>query len=273
MVPAGFRDLLPEALAAQERGEGAVIVTVVAALRAEGPAPGSRLLVSERGEVHGRILQELDPVLRDDALTSLEEGRSRVRSYRLVGDTVEAVGLEGGDVDLFFEVLARPPRLIIVGAGHIAVPLARMARLLDFEVSVLDDRPEYAQAERFPDADRILVGPYAETLAQLPVNRDTYVVLVTRGHVHDQACLELIIDSDAAYIGMIGSKRRVRTVLERARDRGHDAKKLQRVFAPIGLDISAETPAEIAVAIMAEIVNVRRRGRAPSLARGDRLRV
>jgi xanthine dehydrogenase accessory factor len=273
MIPAGFGELLSEALATRERGEGAVIVTVVASHSPGGPAPGARLLVRERGEMRGRIHPDLDAVLREDALRSLEEGRSRVRSYRLAGAPSQAVGVEGGDVDLFFEVLAQPPRLIIVGAGHIAVPLAHMAKLLDFEVVVLDDRPEYAQPERFPEVDRILVGPYAETLAQLPINPDTYVVLVTRGHVHDQACLERVLGSEAAYIGMIGSKRRVRTVMERAHAAGHEPAKLQRVFAPIGLDISAETPAEIAVAIMAEIVNVRRGGRGASLALGERLRV
>jgi xanthine dehydrogenase accessory factor len=233
----------------------------------------ARLFVGEKGEVEGTIHPDLDPLLIEDARLSLHEKRSRVRSYRFTEGGAEYVGIQGGEADVFFEVLARPPKLVVVGAGHIALPLARMAKLLDFEVTVLDDRPEYANRERFPDADQILVGPYRQKLAGVPLDSDTYIVLVTRGHVHDQACLEQVLDSPAAYIGMIGSKRRVRTVMQHARESGHEVEKLQRVYAPIGLDIHAKTPAEIALAIMAEIVNVRRRGRAPSLALQERLRV
>ncbi len=265
--------VLAAALEAQRKGEGAVIATVVTNRSAEPVTPGSRLFVHESGDTLGLIHPDLDAVLATDARRSLEEKRSRMRSYRFGGAGVEHVGMEGGDVDVFFEVLSRPPRLVIVGAGHIAVPLARIAGLLDFEVIVLDDRPEYANRERFPDADDIHVGPYRETLAGVPINSDTHIVLVTRGHVHDQACLEQVLDSPAAYIGMIGSKRRVRTVMRHAKEAGHDVAKLQRVYAPIGLDLGSQTPAEIAVAIMAEIINVRRGGKVASLALGDRLRV
>ena len=117
-----------------------------------------------------------------------------------------------------------------------------------------------ATRERFPDAQDLLVGPYRETVRGLQMDEDTYVVLVTRGHVHDQACLEEVAATEARYVGMIGSKRRVRTVLEHATANGVDPSALQRVRAPIGLDIGARTPAEIAIAIMAEIINVRRQG-------------
>jgi len=120
-----------------------------------------------------------------------------------------------------------------------------------------------------------LEGPYNPglTAARVPVDADTFIVLVTRGHVHDQACLEEVLYSGAAYIGMIGSRRRVRTVIEHAEARGYDGNLLRRVHAPIGLDLAAQTPGEIAVAIMAEIVNVRRGGHASSLARGAKTHV
>lgn len=269
----GLGETLSAAIAAQERGEGAVIATIVANRSNQVVTLAARILVTENGEVSGSIHPVLDPVLVEDARRSLAEKRSRVCSYQLEQGRAEALGVQGGNVDVFLEVLSRPPRLIVVGAGHIAVPLARMAKLLDFEVIVLDDRPEYANKERFPDVDRIMVGPYRETLAQAPLHSDTFVVLVTRGHVHDQACLEQVLDSPAAYIGMIGSKRRVRTVMQHARERGYDVSRLERVYAPIGLDIGSQTPAEIALAIMGEIVNLRRGGAAPSLALGERLRV
>lgn len=266
-------ELLSAALRMQASGEGAVIVAVAANRSPDAVYPSARLLLGESGTIRGHIHPVLDPLLGADARASLAAGRSGLRSYLLEDGIARAVGVQGGNVDVYFEVLSRPRRLIVVGAGHIAAPLVQMAKLLDFEVVVLDDRAEYATRERFPGADEIVVGPYRESLASIPITGDTYIVLVTRGHVHDQACLEEVLESPAAYIGMIGSKRRVRTVMAHARERGYDAQHLERVFAPIGLDIHAETPAEIALAIMAEIVNVRRGGAAPSLALGQRLHV
>ncbi len=246
-----------------------VVVTVIRNLTTEPISAGQRMAIYERSKTAGGIHPELDPLLRDEARECLLEKRSRLRSYRLGSAGPERTRLDHGEIDIFFEVLARPPRLIIVGCGHIAVPLARVAGLLEFEIVVIDDRPEFANRERFPNAREIHVGPYQSTLTGVPVDGDTYIVLVTRGHVHDQACLEVVLDAGVAYIGMIGSRRRVRTVLEHAEARGHDVDLLRRVHAPIGLDISAQTPAEIAVAVMAEIIKVRRGGRAASLSVGE----
>jgi xanthine dehydrogenase accessory factor len=261
------------ALEAQTHGEGAVIVTVVANGQQSGPAPGARMVVLENGAAAGTIDSRLDSLLTARAEESLAARESNSRSYRLSDQQAEDVGVQGGDVDVFFEVLALPPKLILVGAGHIAAPLAAIAKLLDFEVSVIDDRPEYASRERFPGADHVLVGPYSETVRGLPVDGDTFIVLVTRGHVHDLACLEEVIASPAAYIGMIGSKRRVRTVISHAREHGVDPAQLQKLHAPIGLDIGSQTPAEIAVAIAAQIISVRRGRRTRSLSLQDRSHV
>jgi xanthine dehydrogenase accessory factor len=162
---------------------------------------------------------------------------------------------------------------VIVGAGHIAMPLAQLGALLDFRVTVLDDRAEFATAERFPGASQILVGPYRETIESLPVDRDSYVVLVTRGHVHDQACLEVMLRRETGYIGMIGSRTRVRTVMRHLAEEGYPVERLQAVHAPVGLDIGAHTPAEIALSIMAEIVCARRGGSGSPMALGEKLRV
>jgi xanthine dehydrogenase accessory factor len=159
-----------------------------------------------------------------------------------------------------------PPRLIVVGAGHIAVPLARFAKALDFEVVVIDDRASFASRERFPDADQVVVDDFQRAIEAQPITPWTYLVLVTRGHEHDEATLQRVVTSPAPYIGMIGSRRRVLLVFQRLAQQGVPDHFLDRIYAPIGLDIGARTPEEIALAIMAEIVNVRRRGRAPSLA-------
>lgn len=261
----GLGDVVPLALSTR-RADGLVIAVVISAPSGSGILPASRLAIQETGEVRGTIHPVLDTLLVAHGRERLREGReSKMLSFQLSEDRANLVGVDGGNVSVFFDVLPRPPRLIIVGAGHIAVPLARMAALLEFAVTIVDDRAEYASRERFPEADDIHIGPYRPALADIPIDADTYIVLVTRGHVHDQACLEQVLGSPAAYIGMIGSKLRVRTVLRHMLEGGTE-NELARVYAPIGLDIGSHTPAEIAVAIMAEIVNVRRGGRGVSLS-------
>jgi xanthine dehydrogenase accessory factor len=133
--------------------------------------------------------------------------------------------------------------------------------MCDFHVVVLDDRPQYANPARFPSAREVLAEPFTDALRRFPLDADTYIVLVTRGHAHDVACLVEVLDRPHAYIGMVGSRRRVQAVWELLqREYAIERERLGQVFAPIGLDIGAENPAEIAVAIMAEIILVRRGG-------------
>jgi len=178
-----------------------------------------------------------------------------------------------GTVKIFVEVQARPPHLIIVGAGHIAVPLAEIAKINDFEVSVIDDRGQYAHPARFPTVDHVIAGPFREELKKLRgkkavFDNHTYLVMVTRGHQYDVESLLEVLDDPVAYIGMIGSQRRVRAVFELLEEEeGIAPEKFDRVYAPIGIDIGARTPAEIAVCIMAEIINVLRDGPAVPLSR------
>jgi xanthine dehydrogenase accessory factor len=267
----GIGEVLSAAAEAQQQGEGLAIAVVVKSACPDLVAPATRMLVPESGPVVGTIHPNLDALVLEDARDGLATGRSQMRSYDLAGGSGRA-RLQRGEVDVFFEVIGRPPALIIVGAGHIAVPLCRFAVELGFEVTVLDDRAEYATKERFPTAAHIVVGPYRESLSALPIDANTYAVLVTRGHVHDQACLEYALTTSAAYIGMIGSRRRVQTVMDHALERGADPERLREVRSPVGLDIGAQTPAEIALSIMAEIVNYRRGGGAGGVAlRGRRL--
>ena len=160
-----------------------------------------------------------------------------------------------------------PPKLVVVGAGHIAVPLVQIAKVLDFYVVVTDDRLAYANRERFPDADQVLVGDMAQMLKEMSITPSTYIVLITRGHKYDEPCLREIIRSQAKYIGMIGSRRRIKACFQRFREEEEIAEEvIERVYAPIGLDIATETPAEIALSILAEIIKVRRGGKAASLS-------
>ncbi len=161
---------------------------------------------------------------------------------------------------VMLEVHERPARLLVIGGGHIGKALAVIGSLCGFSVEVVDDRREYANEERFPEADRVTQGRFGEVLQGYPIDMNTYIVCVTRGHRHDETSLRLVVDSPAAYVGMIGSKRRVGAVLKHLEEDGADPEHVSRVRTPIGLDIGAETPEEIAVAIMAEVIQARRGG-------------
>ncbi len=153
-----------------------------------------------------------------------------------------------------------PPVLLIAGAGHIAAPLAASAHVMNYSVGVTDDRASFASRERFPLAKQLLVGDIEATLRAYPITSRTHIVLVTRAHSHDVQGLRAIIDSPSAYIGMIGSQRRVWAVFKLLHDEGVPTEKLARVRAPIGLDFGSSTPEEIALGIMAEITMLRHGG-------------
>jgi xanthine dehydrogenase accessory factor len=250
--------LLDALLASIEANESVALVTVVQASGRYTSALGQRMLVWLDRDPQGELkLEELVTEVLAEARQSLSARQPQMLTYQTGEDKVR----------VFVEVQRRPPSLIIVGAGHVALPLAQLGKLIDFEVVVLDDRPRYANKERFPMADRVLAQPLQETLRNWPIDNDTYIVLVTRGHSHDVECLLEVLDSPAQYIGMIGSKRRVKAVFELlTAEQGIDSVKFDRVYAPIGLDIGAENPAEIAVGITAEIINIYRGGRAVSLS-------
>ncbi len=269
-------DLTERVLELLERGEPfclATVVRVAGATGATAPSPGQKVIVHADGRLEGSLgnaaleaaIREaaVDQVRRDEiALVSLGLGGERLPPRR----TVTPPPATTPYVEVALEPLLPPPRLVIVGAGHIAVPLARLAKILGFHVTVIDDRARFASRERFPDADELVVDEFDAAIARQTITPWTYLVLVTRGHEHDEATLQQVVESPAPYIGMIGSRRRVLLVFERLAARGVPDHFLDRVYAPIGLDIGARTPEEIALAIMAEIVNVRRGGAAPSLA-------
>lgn len=174
--------------------------------------------------------------------------------------------------EIFLEPLGRVLRLVIVGAGHIARPLSRLAAEVGYMVTVLDDRADYARAEYFPEAAEVVAGDYAATLPELAASSGTSVVLVTRGHKHDQDCLRLMAGKPLDYLGMIGSQRRIEAVYAELVEEGYSLEALRSVHAPIGLEIGAHTPAEIAVSILAQMIKVRRLPGHPSREARERKR-
>lgn len=165
---------------------------------------------------------------------------------------------KGKEILLFLEPILPLPQLVIAGAGHIGKAVAHLGNLLDFEVTVMDDRPEFANKERLPDAHQIIVGDIGRAINKFPVSSDTYFVIVTRGHHHDAEALRHCIDSDAAYIGMIGSIRKIELMRKKfLEERWATPSQLDRVYAPIGVEIGSNTIEEIAISIAAQLVLVR----------------
>jgi len=244
---------------AERRRESVALVTLTEGEGTYAELPGRHLVVwaDDRPPVGDLVIPVWQADVVDAARAALAERRHR--QARFAG--------EQGAVTLFIEVRAQPYHLIIAGAGHVAVPLAAMATLCDFTVTVLDDRPQYANAQRFPAADRVIAGPFRDELRKLRGDRPAFdpatcLVLVTRGHQHDVDLLLEVLDDPLAYLGMIGSRRRIRAVYDLLeRERGIPRQRFDRVHAPIGLDIGAQTPAEIAVAILAEMIEVLRGGK------------
>ena len=163
-----------------------------------------------------------------------------------------------GEEGVVLEPVVPEPRLLILGAGHISLALAEFAARAGFRVTVADDRPSFANPGRFPWAEGVLCLPFEEVFQEVEIHAATYVVIVTRGHQHDYLCLKKALATPAAYIGMIGSRRRVRGTLELLEGEGFSGEELERIHAPIGLPIASETPVEVAVSILAQLIQVRR---------------
>ena len=243
-----------------EQGEAAVLVTVVEVTGDGQIQPGAKCLIRD-GMAQVETIGDAQVVA---ALVRESDSHARAEKSQMVSLTIPDSTIK---LEVFFEVMPAPPRLIVVGAGHIAVPLVRIAKVLDFHVTVIDDRLLYANRERFPDADEVLTGDMAQMLKEMTLTPSCYIVLITRGHAYDEPCLRNIIHSKAKYIGMIGSRRRIKACFQRFRDEEKVTEEaIERIYAPIGLDIATETPAEIALSILGEVIKIRRGGKAASLS-------
>ena len=159
-----------------------------------------------------------------------------------------------GETDFFVEIYVKNPQLIILGGGHVSQPVAKIGKMLGFHVTVMDDREDFVTEERFPDADRLITGNYDEIPDKIPAYENAYYVIVTRGHLGDSACARQIMRRPYTYLGMIGSRNKVRLTREKLLEEGFSEEQLNTIHAPIGLPIGGHMPAEIAVSITAEIV-------------------
>lgn len=249
----GMQDFAQAINDALEGERAVVLATIIAAGGDWRPCTGQQMLVHENSETLGTLVlpdatAELTLQLIESAQKAISTGKPHVE---------HVAGTANAWAEIFVEPFVPNPVLLIAGAGHIAAPLAALAHQMNYSVSVTDDRASFASRERFPTAKQLLVGDIEVMLKDYPITPRTHIVLVTRAHAHDVQGLRAIIDSPAAYIGMIGSQRRVWAVFKLLHEEGVPAEKLARVRAPIGLDLGGSTPEEIALCIMAEIIMLR----------------
>jgi xanthine dehydrogenase accessory factor len=274
------REIAAEVLRAAREGPSVAVATVIAAPEGSEPAAGAKLLVRRDGSTLGSYGgRDFEQAVIEDALAAMNEfPRRPVQAlyYRGEGERIHRLEARGGAdaYEVMIEIVEAPVTLLIVGGGHIGLSLATIGEHAGFSVAVMDDRTMYANAERFPMADKVMAGDFTEMLADFPIGPNTYIVMVSRGHKQDETALRAVVNRGARYVGMIGSKRRVSTVLRHLAEEGFDIEALERVYTPIGFDIGAETPEEIAVSIIAEVIAVRRGGSGRPMREGrPRIRV
>ena len=239
--------------AARRAAEGGAPLAFVTRLRRSGRqvAFGARAVVFADGQRLGTLGRaDLDDDVVTAALTQMRHG-----TPRLIPTT---------DDELLIEPVTGRPRLVVAGGGHVAKAIARQARLLDFDITVLEDRPEFAHPERFEGAE-VLGGDVPESIRSLSYGWQTYLVIATRGHKLDADCVRAAVATDASYIGVLGSRRKTVLIADMLRETGVAEERIRAVHAPVGLDLGGRTPAEIALSVLAEITQLRYGGTGRSL--------
>ncbi len=252
-------EVLPAAAAALERGEPAALVTIVRSTGSTPQRTGAKMLVFADGRTVGTIgggCYENESVLK--AREVIATGKPALVKYDLNDDFVEESGLIcGGQMEVYIDPVAPAPALYVIGAGHVGWHLAKFAADAGFRIHVVDDREKFANAERFPAAQAIVVDDISAWLHRADLPPTAYVVVVTRGHTHDFEAIRALAARDLRYLGLIGSRAKVARIFDALDAEGMPGECLDRVHAPIGLDIGAITPAEIAVSILAELIAIR----------------
>ena len=253
------REVFAAVTAALERGEAAALVTIVSTRGSTPQRVGAKMLVFADGRTVGTIgggCYENDAFWK--ARQAIESRKPQLLHYELSDDFAQETGLIcGGQMDVYIEPIEPSPELYIVGAGHVGFHLARLAHEVGFRVHVIDDREKFANRERFPTAVEIVAEDIPSWLARTALPSHAYAVIVTRGHTNDLAALRALAPRELRYLGLIGSRAKVARIYDALADANMASEFLTRVHAPIGLDIGAVTPQEIAVSILAELIAVK----------------
>jgi xanthine dehydrogenase accessory factor len=250
-------DIFEEIVRLKQLGRASVLATIVECKGSSPQKQGAKMLVRDDGSTLGTLgggCVEADVV--QHSLMVLKDGLPRTVPFEL---TEKDGGLVcGGTLLVYIEPVYADPRLVILGAGHVGKAVARLARFSGFRVTVADDRPEHANRDGVPDAHEIVVNEFETVFDRVPADRGTFILIATRGHNHDLDAVKAALRTGAGYIGLLGSKRKKGLLLNALRDAGFPQADLARVIIPVGLPIGSVTPEEIAVSIMAQIIQHRR---------------
>ena len=254
-------DLYEEIVRLRKDGRRGAVATIV---NVRGSIPSfktAKMLVRDDGSILGTIGGGcIEAEVWQAAREVMESEKPRTLTFDLNQDPKYDTGLVcGGTLEIFVEPILPPAELFIFGAGHVAASLYKVARIAGFDVTVIDDREAYANRERFPEAQQVIAEDFDKAAAKLLPSESSYIVIVTRGHRDDMRMLRWAVQTPARYIGMIGSKRKTITIFKQLQNEGLAAHLFDRVHAPVGLDIGAITPEEIAVSITAELIAARRK--------------
>jgi xanthine dehydrogenase accessory factor len=245
----GFLNIYQGVARIRQKGGSALLATLVSV---DGDFPkgeGSKVLMKNSGEKVGSLLggAELEKKI-------LSEGEKVLREKK---PKVLVLSSENRKMEVLLEPVISEPTVYVFGGGHVSEQVAPLAKKVHFKVVIIDDREIFANRERFPEADEVIVSEFEKCFDRLNIGDSSYIVIVTRGHLYDGIVLEQAVESKARYIGMIGSKKKIRTLYDSLMKKGISKEILGRVHAPIGIDINSETPEEIAVSIVAELIKVR----------------
>jgi xanthine dehydrogenase accessory factor len=251
-------DILWEITRIKGEGGEAAIATVISASGSTPREEGAKMLVRSDGSIIGTIGGgNIELQVIKEALEVIKKEKPKHLCYNLKeGDDLGMIC--GGDTEVFVEPIISTPTLFILGGGHISFTLSKIAKLVGFKIVVVDDRPEYATTKRFPDAEKAIATSYSRAFSELNVTKSSYIVIVTHGHKGDAAALEGALATEAKYVGMIGSKTKNASVYARLIAKGITQEQIDRVHAPIGLRIHAQTPEEISISIIAQMIQIRR---------------
>ena len=253
------KEVFAAVASALDRGEPAALVTIIATTGSTPQRVGAKMLVFSDGRTVGTIgggCYENDAFWK--AREAIAARKPQVVRYELSDDFAQETGLIcGGQMDVYIEPIEPSPELFVIGAGHVGTHLANLAQEVGFRVHIVDDREKFANRERFPTAAEVVAADIPAWLARTALAPHAYVVIVTRGHTNDLEALRALAPRELRYLGLIGSRAKVARIYDALRADGMPAEHLARVHAPIGLDIGAVTPQEIAVSILAELIAVK----------------
>lgn len=250
-------EIYEEALRLKKQGRSSAVATIVQCMGSSPQKEGAKMLVRDDGTTAGTLGGGcIEAEVREVALMALKDGTPQTIPFSL---TEKHGGLVcGGKILVYIEPVIPDPSLIILGAGHVGKALSRVAKFSGFRVTVVDDRAEHANRDVVPDADNLVVCDFGNVFERVPVDKKCFIVVATRGHNHDLGAVQAALKTEAHYVGLLGSKRKKTILFRMLEERGFSKGAVNRVIIPVGLPISSVTPEEIAISIMAQIIQFRR---------------